>query len=177
MLCVIAKLDDQATDKLIEIQKTVFPAGEVRKKLYGHITLATYLGEDEQRFVRSCKSFLKDLSAFDIVYEKIEVLEESSIIVAAPAKSEPLIFMHHRIAERYGEALDAWTKGDRWYPHTTLVFGPQLDLHGICHRMRDSFSPFAARIGRIEFSRVLANAYEIVDSLDLAPGKQPTAPF
>ncbi len=168
MLCVIAKLDSHATDKLTGIQKTAFPDGAAPKRLYGHITLATYLGEDEPGFVRACKRSLQDISAFDIVYDTIEVLEETSIIVAAPAKSETLAFMHHCIAEEFEEALDRWTKGDSWYPHTTLVFGPQLDLHGICHTMMDSFSPFAARINRIEFSRVLADAYEIVDSLDLA---------
>ena len=172
MLCVIAKLDKKATEQLIEIQNTAFPAGTDHKPLYGHITLATYLGEDERDFVRFCKSALADASAFDLVYDKLEVLEETSIIVAVPAKSEPLARLHQCIAEAYGDALDIWTKGDRWYPHTTLLFGPQLDLPGIRDHMAKAFSPFAARIERIEFSRVLANAYEIVDSLDLAPCNQ-----
>lgn len=172
MLCVIAKLDKKSTDKLIEIRKAAFPAVSEEKTLYGHITLATYHGEDEPRFVRFCKSALEDASAFDIVYEKIEVLEETSIIVALPAKSEPLARLHQCIAESYGDALDLWTKGDRWYPHTTLLFGPQLDLHVLRDQMANVFSPFAARISRIEFSRVLVNTYEIVDSLDLAPCNQ-----
>ena len=149
MLCVIAKLDKKATDKLIEIRKAAFPPVSEGKTLYGHITLATYLGEDERDFVRFCKSAL-----------------------AVPAKSEPLARLHQCIAEAYGDALDIWTKGDRWYPHTTLLFGPQLDLPGLRDQMANAFSPFAARIGRIEFSRVLAEAYEIVDSLDLVPCNQ-----
>lgn len=177
MLCVIAKLDKKATEQLIEIQNTAFPAGTDHKPLYGHITLATYIGEDESRFVRFCKSAMTDASAFDIVYDKLEVLEESSIIVAVPAKSEPLAALHQCIAEGYGDALDLWTKGDRWYPHTTLLFGPQLDLPGIRDHMVKAFSPFAARIERIEFSRVLANAYEIVDSLDLTPCNQHSTSF
>ncbi len=167
MLCVIAKLDNKATDLLIEIQRTAFPAGAVIKTLYGHITLATYIGDDELRFVRSCKRSLTGVSAFDIVYDKVEVLDETSIIVATPAKSESLVFLHQCITEIYGDALDRWTKGNCWYPHTTLVFGPQLDLHSICNKMASSFSPFAASVSRIEFSRVYANGYEIIDSLDL----------
>lgn len=167
MLCVIAKLDNKAIDKLIEIQRTAFPVGAEIKPLYGHITLATYIGDDESRFVQSCKRLLTDISAFDIVYDKIEVLDETSIIVATPAKSELLISLHQRIAEKYDDTLDRWTKGDCWYPHTTLVFGPQLDLHSICNKMVDSFSSFVASVSKIEFSRVYANAYEIIDCLDL----------
>ena len=167
MLCVIAKLDSQATEKLLELQKTALPAGTETRPLHGHITLATYWGEDELRFVRSCKSFLSEVSAFDVVYDKIRVLEETSILVAVPARSEALLSLHQAIAEKHGEALDRWTAGADWYPHTTLLFGPQLDLHRIRENVDHSFSPFAARISRIEFSRVLANGYEIVDSLEL----------
>ncbi len=167
MLCVIAKLDSQATEKLIEIQKAALPAGTETRPLHGHITLATYWGEDELRFVRSCKSFLSEVSAFDVVYDKIRVLEETSILVAVPARSEALLSLHQAIAEKHGEALDRWTGGADWYPHTTLLFGPQLDLYRIRENLAPSFSPFAARISRIEFSRVLANGYEIVDSLEL----------
>ncbi len=168
MLCLIAKLDKLATEKLAEIQKAALPPGWEGKMLYGHITLATYLGEDEPGFVRSCKSSLPKVSAFEVVYDKIEVLEETSILVATPARSEPLLSLHQRIAEKHGEALDRWTRGDAWVPHTTLVYAPQLDLHRICQTVARSFSPITARISRIEFSRVLENAYEIVDSLELS---------
>lgn len=167
MLCVIAKLDNQATDQLNKIQRTAFPAGAEIKTLYGHITLATYIGDDEFRFVQSCKRSLANVSAFNVVYDKIEVLDETSIIVATPEKSDSLVFLHQCIAEKYDNDLDRWTRGDCWYPHTTLVFGPQLDLHSICNEMVNSFSSFEARVSKIEFSHVCANAYEIMDCLDL----------
>ncbi len=167
MLCVIARLDRQATERLNELQRSTFPAGVERKTIYGHITLATYIGEDEAGFIRSCRKALAEASAFDIVYDRIEVLEETSILVAAPAESEPLYSLHRCIAEKYDDELDRWTKGDCWYPHTTLVFDPQADLHSICRKLAESFSPFQAGVYRIEFSRVCANAYEIVDSMDL----------
>ena len=162
MLCVIAKLDDAATDKLLRLQNTAASVSADTKPLYGHITVATYIGDDEPGFVRTCRQLLQGFRAFDVVFDKIEVLEETSIIVAAPAKSEPLISLHQRIAERFDDSLDQWTKKDDWYPHTTLLFGPQLDLHGICHKMADSFVPFTADISRIEFSRVCGNTCEIV---------------
>ena len=168
MLCVIAKLDQKATDRLNEMQRSAFPADADRKPIYGHITLATYIGEDEAGFIQSCKKSMADVSAFDIMYDKIEVLEETSIIVAVPAKSEPLLLLHQWIAEKHDNELDRWTKKGCWYPHTTLAFDPQADLHSICRKMADSFSPFKASVYRIEFSRVCANTYEIIDSMDLS---------
>ncbi|MBQ9561872.1 MAG: 2'-5' RNA ligase family protein [Lachnospiraceae bacterium] len=167
MLCVIAKLDQKATDQLNEIKRTAYPAGADIKTIYGHITLAAYIGDDELRFVRFCKRALADVSAFYIRYHKIEVLDETSIIVAAPEMSEPLTFLHQCIAEEYEDDLDRWTKREGWYPHTTLIYGPQLDLHSICRQMTDSFSPFEAGVNRIEFSRVCENGYEIIDGLAL----------
>ena len=45
MLCVIAKLDKRSTEKLTAIQKAAAPDAD-GKPLHGHITLATYMGED-----------------------------------------------------------------------------------------------------------------------------------
>ncbi len=167
MLCVIAKLNDPATEKLIEIREAAFPADIKAKPLYGHITLATYLGDDESGFIRSCRQLLTDIADFSIVYEKAEVLDETSIIVATPAKSEMLTFLHQCITRVYNDSLDQWTKAGRWYPHTTLLFGPgRPDLHSICSKM-NGFFPFAAAVSRIEFSRVCDNHYEIIDSINL----------
>ena len=167
MLCVIAKLNDAAAEKLAAIREAAFPEGRVLKHLHGHITIATYLGNEEDQFIRSCRELLKDFPLFEIEYEKIEVLEETSIIVATPKKSGQLDLMHQSIAEKYNDSLDVWTQKDRWYPHTTLFYSPEEDLHSICGKMRAEFEPFLARICRIEFSRVCNSGYEIVDHVDL----------
>lgn len=168
MLCVIAKLDDVATDKMLQLQKTAISVNTDTKTLHGHITVATYVGDKESCFIQSCKQLLKGFRSFDVIFDRIEVLEETSIIVATPVKSESLNSLHQKIAELFNESLDQWTKKVNWYPHTTLLFGPQLDLHGICHRMADSFVPFTANICKIEFSRVCENTYEIVDCVDVS---------
>ena len=167
MLCVIAKLDETATGKLIQLQKTALPAGAEAKPLYGHITLAAYIGDDEPRFIRSCRSLLADVPPFAVEYDAIEVLEETSVIAAMPVKSGLLVSLHRRIAAAFADDLDRWTKDDSWLPHTTLLFDPQADLQGICANMISCFSPFAACVNRIEFSRVRENGYEIVDRMDL----------
>ena len=43
MLCVIAKLDGAATEKLQALRRLAFPPGEAGRPLHGHITLATYV--------------------------------------------------------------------------------------------------------------------------------------
>ena len=166
MLCVIAKLDEAATEKLAALRSSAAPDG---KPLYGHITIAVYTGGDNALFIRSYRELLRGIPPFDVAYTGIEVLEETSIIVAVPAENELLRALHRRIAEAFDAPLDRWTKEGSWYPHTTLYYGPQVDLDGIAGRMRESCRPFAARIERIEFSLVLKDGYEIVDALDLSP--------
>lgn len=169
MLCLIAKLDDAASAKLNAIRKAVLPESEQGKQIYGHITLASYPGERETAFVRSCRELLAEIPAFEITYESLVILQETHIIVAKPMDSEILTMLHRRIAEKHGDDLDPWTKGDRWYPHTTLFYGPGENLEQIRSVMTRHFSPIRAKVVRFELSRVLPDGYEIVDRIALLP--------
>ena len=166
MLCVIAKLNAEATEKLMSIRTAALP-GAALKPLYGHITIAAYTGDRQEQFVQFCKSQIAGISSFPVRYDRIEVLEDTSIIVASPEKSGALEVLHRRIAEEYNDSLNPWTQADRWYPHTTLLYEPNLDLHRICRKMAAHFMPFAAPISGIEFSRVLESGYEIIDRVEL----------
>ena len=172
MLCVIAKLDEAATKKLTEIQEGAFKEGVAFKRVYGHVTVAAYTGNEEGQFIREVKKMLEGISAFDITYENIEVLDETSIIAAVPGRSKELEYLHRVIAEKYDDSLDRWTKTDCWYPHTTLLYDPKADLHSICLKMKQSYVPFMANVYRIEFSRVLEKGYEIIDYVDLVDGRK-----
>lgn len=166
MLCVIAKLNEEATEKLMSI-RTAALSDAALKPLHGHITIAAYTGNHEAQFVQFCKSQIAGISPFPVRYERIEVLEDTSIIVASPEKSGALEALHRRIAEEYNDSLNPWTQADRWYPHTTLLYEPNLDLHRICDEISGHFTPFSAQISRIEFSRVLESGYEIIDRVEL----------
>lgn len=171
MLCVIAKLDETATERLASIQKIAFPDSAPINPLHGHITLATYEGDDEVVFMQFCKQLFKELTSFSVEYKKVEVLEGTSdsapIIVASPERDGLLEDIHRRIAAAYNCSLNQWTQMDRWYPHTTLLYRPGVDLHPICHRMAATFVPFSTRICMIEFSRVLETGYDIIDRVEL----------
>ena len=168
MLCVIAKLDDAATKMLAAVREIAYGEQKIGRQLYGHITVATYISDDETGFINTCKGYLEDLPAFDIIYDKLEVLDETSIIVAVPGKTEALELLYQRIADTFNDALDQWTKRGAWYPHTTLYYDPEADLGAIRDRMAEQFVPVTAHIGAIEFSRVLESGYEIVDRVDLS---------
>jgi len=165
MLCVIAKLNRNATERLASLQAFSFPGKPT--PLYGHITLATYIGDDEAQFIQFCKSFIQGIPSFPIRYHRVEVLEASSIIVASPVKSGVLESIHQRIAAEYNHSLNSWTQSEQWYPHTTLLYAPNADLHRICCKMAASFAPFSTQISRIEFSRVLESGYEIIETVEL----------
>ena len=166
MLCVIAKLNEEATEKLMSIRTAALP-GAALKPLHGHITVASYTGDRQAQFIQFCKSQIAGISPFPVRYERIEVLEDTSIIVASPETSGTLEALHRRIAEAYNDSLNPWTQADRWYPHTTLLYDPNLDLHRICGEISGHFTPFSAQISRIEFSRVLESGYEIIDRVEL----------
>ena len=71
MLCVIAKLDEEANERLASLRDAVFPGGSALPPLYGHITLATYLPEEHDAFVRGCGDILKAFPAFTVRYERV----------------------------------------------------------------------------------------------------------
>ena len=172
MLCVIAKLDDAATKMLADVQEIAYGGQKKGRRLYGHITVATYISDDEAGFINTCKGYLEDLPAFDVIYDRIEVLDETSIIVAVPGKTEALELLYQRIADKFNDALDQWTKRGAWYPHTTLYYDPESNLGEIRDRMAERFVPVTAHIGAVEFSRVLESGYEIVDRVDLLKTKR-----
>ena len=162
MLCVIARLDDRSTEKLNALRMLAFPPGEAGRPLHGHITLATCVGGDEAAFLRSCRELLRGVSAFSVPYGKLEVLEETSIIVASPEPNPALEALHRRIVRAHAAELDLWTGTERWQAHTTLFYSPQADLQALCRRMEAQFTPFTARVESIEFSRVLEDGFEIL---------------
>ncbi|QUC68395.1 2'-5' RNA ligase family protein [Aristaeella hokkaidonensis] len=167
MLCVIAKLSPDVNDKLSRLRETAMPQVRFSSPLYAHITLATYLPEDTEVFITACRKMLRDAHSFSVRYEKLEVLSETSILVAVPASSEPLSSLHNRIEMAFGEHLDRWTRGETWYPHTTLLCDPAADLNTLCNEIRKHFAPFEAHIEQIEFSRVEENGYNIVETVRL----------
>ena len=167
MLCAIAKIDTQSRENLLALQQVTERFGMTVKKLYGHITLAAYVGEDDSAFIASCKEILSAYAPFSVYYEKVEVLGATSIIAATPRKENALLDIHNDIAAQWGESLDHWTGNDHWQPHTTLIYNPQIDLQVIAEAMRKEFIPFFAHVKRIEFSQAADNGYEIVDAIDL----------
>lgn len=167
MLCVIAKIDSASRERLAGIQHIAEEFGIPVREPYGHITLATYIGDEEEAFVASCRACLPCRKAFPVRYDQIEVLDASSIIVASARKEADLAAIHGEIERRWAPRLNHWTQGEAWYPHTTLLYRPQTDLYAIAAVMRQAFAPFDAWVERIEFSRVHEGVYKILDGIDL----------
>lgn len=167
MICVIAKLPPDAVERLNDLKEAAITKNSFVRSLYGHITIATYLPDDDAEFLQVCSGIIRETPSFTIRYEKLEVLPETSIVVATPSKSSVLLDLHNRIAEKYSSSMDRWTRGNEWYPHTTLLYDPDADLNDLCRNMQQHFSPFEARITQIEFSKVEETGYTILESIDL----------
>ena len=81
MLCVIAKIDPKSKARFLKLQGKIEKLGISVKALHGHITLVSYIGEDEAAFIASCKEILSSCKVFPVCYDKIEVLASSCIVV------------------------------------------------------------------------------------------------
>ncbi len=167
MLCMIAKLDAGTTERLTALRRAAERFGIPGKALYGHVTLAAYVGDDVPAFLSSCRQLLRSFPAFSVTYDRIEVLSATSILVASPRNEGALARLHSAVAARWGRELDAWTGGSEWKPHTTLLYQPERDLAEIAAALREGFTPFTAAVERIEFSEVLERGYRIVDTVEL----------
>ena len=96
-------------------------------------------------------------------------MSESSLIVAKPGKNASLYALHQMIVTRFPDGLSPWSKPELWYPHTTLLHSPTMNLNSLCQQMRKMFVPFSVRISRIEFSQVRPDGYDILDHINLLP--------
>ena len=167
MLCIIANCSPEADQKLSALREAAFPPGRFTSPLNAHITLATFLPEDYSTFMEACEKLIRRCRPSTVRYEKLEVLSETSIIVATPSIPDELAALHESIVMEFSHSLDRWTGGNNWYPHTTLVYDPAADLQQICAGMRARFIPFEDRICQFSFSKVDDSGYTIIKTINL----------
>lgn len=175
MLCVIAIIDSAATARLIKAEQIAEHFGIPSQNVHGHITLATYIGNDEERFISSCKRILSNHGKFPVYYDKIEAWTStsgaSSFIVAVPRKEHTLVAIQKEISKEWSAYLNKWTQESVWNPHTSLLYIPGADLDIVAEAMQEEFEPFVTQISRIEFTHVYENevesSIEIVDFFEL----------
>ena len=175
MLCAIIVIDSDATERLSEVERIAERFGYPPKNVHGHITLATYIGDDEEKFISSCKTILSGFGKFPVYYDKVEAWESmsgiKSFIVAVPRKEYAIVTLQEEISKDWTADLNSWTQKDTWNPHTSLKHVPGTDLSDVAKAMQVEFEPFVAQIDRIEFTRVYENegkwSYEIADFVEL----------
>ncbi len=158
MLCAIVIVDSEAEARLLKVEKIAERFGFPSKNVHGHITLATYMGDDEEAFMSSCKSILSGYGKFPVYYDKVEAWASVSgvktFIVAVPRKEPVIVNIQKEISQSWSTDLNKWTREDAWNPHTSLMHIPGVDLSDVAEAMQKEFKPFVAQIDRIEFTRV-----------------------
>lgn len=167
MLFVLGLIDSTSNKTLEDIRNKAENFGTPTQSLYAHITFATYIGNDDSVFVASCKELLREYKPFTVHFEKVEQLPNTLILAAFPSKEKELNAIHKCIVEVWKNSLTAWTQEEIWQPHTTLLNTTEIDLGRALCTMQSAFTPFDAKISRIEFSRAHENGFEIIDAIDL----------
>lgn len=167
MLFVLGLIDSASNKILEDVRNKADALGAPIQPLYAHITFATYVGDDDAAFVASCKELLRNYKSFTVRFEKIEQLPDTSILAAFPIKEKELTVIHRDIVEAWKDSLTPWTQEDVWRPHTTLLNNSEIDLNSALHSIQSAFTPFDAKISRIEFSGKHENGFEIIDAVEL----------
>lgn len=171
MLCAIAIIDPAATERLVKLEQVTERFGIPPQDVHGHVTLATYVGDDEDAFISSCKSILSGYGKFPVYYDTVGTWicksGMKSFIGAFPRKEPTIVAIQKEIAGIWSAYLNEWTQEDVWKPHTSLLYVQGADLSTVAEAMQEMFEPFVAQVDRIEFSRVYENGYEIIDSFEL----------
>ena len=153
MLCVIARVDPGARERLAALRKTAEAWDSRRGELYGHITLVTYVEDEEERFIAFCRALLSGRRAFSVRYGGIEILPATSILVASLEKEGELLSLHGEIAEKWSGGLDRWTGDERWKPHTTLLYNSDGDLTAAATAADGFVVALLSRYAFIDYSR------------------------
>ena len=168
MLCAIAIIDPATTERLRCLRRLAEQFGAPPRDIHGHITLATYIGDDEESFISSCKTLLEGYKRFSVHYDAITIFDSSAVIVAVPRREPQLVSMQQDIARVWSADLNEWTQEDTWSPHTSLLYSRQLDLPAILQAMQAEFVPFTAHVDRIEFTHIHEDdSCELADFLTL----------
>lgn len=170
MVCAIAMIDQAATGRLAKAVQTAERFGYPPKEVHGHITLAAYIGDDEERFISSCKEILSKHRRFPVYYDKIEAWSTTSgtgsFIVAVPRKDNAIVTIQKEISKEWSAYLNKWTQADTWNPHTFLLYRPGVNLDTAAEAMREEFEPFVTQISRVEFTRVHDDDESVIDAVD-----------
>ena len=175
MLCAIIKVNSAARERLMKLEQIPERFGFPPRNLHGHITLATYIGDDEEEFISSCKAILSGYGKFPVYYDKVEAWISTfgarSLIVAVPRKEHTIVAIQKEISQQWSAYLNEWTQEDVWNPHTSLLYVSGTDLDAVAEAMQEEFEPFVTEIDRIEFSSIHENegkfTYETVDFIEL----------
>lgn len=173
MLCVIAKIDSSARERLIKLHQIAERFGIPPRNVDGHITLATYIGHEEDRFISFCKAILAGHAKFSICFDKIEVFASSSVIVAVPQAENAMAAIQKEIARQWAADLNEWTQEHTWHAHTTLVNDPQADLctiaelNVIAEAMQENLGSLVAQVDGIEFTRRYEDGFKRIDFIEL----------
>ena len=148
MIDVILKLENSARARLSWIQSFAASFGIVPKPIYGHIAL----GSVEQGEVEACKAALAGLTAFEVDFEKIDILPDVPVVAALAVRQGVLEDIHTK----------AFGNGD-WTPCVELLRDPMVNMSWVRSAMREMFQPFTAKVVRIEFM----DGQTLVDTVEL----------
>lgn len=130
---VVAKFNDEATEKLNTLRKSLYEKGFMKEisEWEPHITIAAYEDIDIQMLLQWTKEFAQKYSAFEILLSTVssfpprEENAETAVFFASPSPSKELVnfyFAFHEKLDDYCGKIGWWYSAKFVYPviHSTI---------------------------------------------------------
>ncbi len=168
-ICAIFCLDEQTKDKIQGYRDELTANyGVPKKEIYPHITLAHYVSIGIEEIVKYSEKFIKEIQAFSIQYNSIEVLSGNCVACIVNPESKITDFYNTYHAE-FDSYCDIWTKKENnlWIPHSTIYGNSESRLEEMRTYLEKNFVPFEGKIIRFELSQINEDGFEIIFSKNL----------
>ncbi len=153
-LCAIATFDEDTNIKFKKIQDELVKVGIKEQEVPPHITLAAYVGIDDEDVCRWTKEFASKNKGIKVKFSNIGLFG-LNVAFIAPCVSDELKDFHRAFHEKYdhmcGEiGLNYSLAGTGWVPHATVLIEEADALIKALPVINDNFQPFTGEIDKIE---------------------------
>ncbi len=170
-ICAILCLDEETNNRIQAYRDALIDKyGLPKDSIYPHITLAFYLGIDQNKIIEYTEKFVEGMKSFGIQYISVEVFSGNCVTCIVSPSSE-IIELYNMYHLEYDSYCDMWTQKENklWKPHSTIYVGSESKLEEMKSHIEVDFVPFEGKVTRFELSQINEDGFEIIYSKELEP--------
>jgi 2'-5' RNA ligase len=170
MYGILAYLDRQTEEKLVEIRQGMNTAGIAESAIKPHVTIAVHNELEVAAFKKELTDFFMNESPVPLFFPSLGMFLNSGTLYAAPTKDPVLTDFHSRYHERFKGIIDPESlyAPSKWVPHCTIA------SHLSHEKLVEAFDwtvkklePFSARIEGIALLELVFDGDVCTDAKEI----------